>query len=621
MKQKYWNSIQNIGISCLLIILAWSCAEPRAPEGGPKDTQPPKLSTKRYSTPNPSTNFEDQMVILTFDEWVKLQNAYSQVIMSPPLKEKPDVKIRNKSVVVKWKEPLKENTTYIINFGDAVSDITENNVAPNLKMVFSTGDELDSLTCTGQIVDAFTKEPKADVWVMLYQNLADSTPLTQQPYYFTKTNEQGNFSIEYIKEGRYRIFALDDKNTDYKYNLPNESIAFLDSSFAINSEIQPVFRLNMFEERPATIIQNYAVPHYGSLKLRLNNTVQTLSTIRLLDAPSDYKSLLYQGDDSLILWFDGIVDTTVTWKFVIENKAENLLDTIAIKSLESRERYKGNAATLRWVLPENAALAGRGATVVERPLQDTIRIEQHPSKALSLFFKRPVTRLNKRRFWVGIDSVMIQPKVEVVEERDPETGDAVIDTIITPVSIDTFIQVSLDSIELDVDNQQKISVSVDWEANRSYKIMVLPGALEDYWGIKNQDTLSRIYQVNNEEDYGSIQATITGADKTKQYIIELVDGNKKVLEQSVVTDSTTIRLIYKQIKTAQYTIRVIHDELPNGRLDVGNYEENRQPEKVIVSKIIGLNAGWENFMEINLSETTTVLPDLNKDREDKKDTD
>jgi len=621
MKQKYWNRIQNIGICCLLTVLTWSCAEPRAPEGGPKDTQAPRISKKRYSTPNPSTNFEDQMVILTFDEWVKLQNAYSQVIISPPLKKKPDVKIRNKSVVVKWKEPLKENTTYIINFGDAVSDITENNVVPDLKMVFSTGNQLDSLTCSGQIVDAFTKDPKADVWVMLYQNLADSMPLTQQPYYFTKTNEQGNFLIEYIKAGRYRIFALEDKNTDYIYNLPNESIAFLDSSFVIGGEVEPVLRLNMFQERPETIVKSYKMPHYGAVKVLFNNEVQTQSTIRLLDAPNDYESLVYQGADSLLLWFDGTMDTTAAWKFVVENKAEKLLDTIEIREPESKAYFKENGTTLRWFLPENSALAGRKATVVERPLQDTISIEQHPLKSVPLVFKRPVNQVDKDKVWIGIDSAITVIKTEIVEGQDPETGDAVMDTIETPILLDTFIEVSMDTLRIDADNQQKILVSSDWLANRSYKIIAFPNAVEDYWGIKNQDTLSRIYRINSEDAYGTIQATITGADKAEQYIIELVDDKKKVIDQSVVTDSTTIRLVYQQIKTAQYTVRVILDELPNGRLDVGSYKENRQAEKVIVSKVIGLNAGWENFMEIDLSKTRTVLPNVTKDREDKKDTD
>ena len=295
-KQTYTSLIIFLW-SSFFLALVFSCAEPRAPEGGPQDLQPPRIHPKKYSTPNPSTNFKDNQIILTFDEWVKLQAAYTQVVISPPLENRPEIKIRNKSVVVKWKEALKDSTTYIINFGDAVRDITEGNIAPNLKMVFSTGPYLDSLSCSGQIIDARTRAPKEEVWVMLYQNLADSMPKKEKPFYFTKTDKQGNFRLDYLKEGRYRIFALEDKNRDYKYNQNNESIAFLDSSFQINDTIQPSFRLKMFQEREATKVLSAKLEQYGALKITLNNTVQTASNVELLEAPDDFETWLEQGEE------------------------------------------------------------------------------------------------------------------------------------------------------------------------------------------------------------------------------------------------------------------------------------------------------------------------------------
>ena len=134
---RQWIGVGSSFIGIIIITVA--CATPSRPEGGPQDRQAPQLDPKRYSTPSPSTNFKYQRVILTFDEWVRLQAASTQVVISPPLKENPKISVRNRSVVVEWKEQLEDSTTYIINFGDAIQDITEGNQASDMKMVFSTG--------------------------------------------------------------------------------------------------------------------------------------------------------------------------------------------------------------------------------------------------------------------------------------------------------------------------------------------------------------------------------------------------------------------------------------------------------------------------------------------------
>lgn len=586
--------------SSFFLGLVFSCAEPRAPEGGPQDKQPPRIHSKKYSTPNPSTNFRDNRIILTFDEWVKLQAAYTQVVISPPLEKRPDIKIRNKSVVVEWKEALKDSTTYIINFGDAVRDITEGNIVPNLKMVFSTGPYLDSLSCSGQIVDAQTRAPKEEVWVMLYQNLADSMPKKEKPFYFTKTDKRGNFKLEYIKKGQYRIFALDDKNRDYKYNQNNESIAFLDSSFQINDTIQPVFRLRMFQEREATKVFSSKLEHYGALKITLNNTVQTASTIQLLNAPDDFESWIEQGQDTLRMWFDGTLPDTGKLSFVLQNEAEDLKDTIQVNA-KNRGDFIENASDLRWYKKrENVVVEegrnSKGPVFVALPLQDTTAIPQHPLEAIKLYFTRTVAEIDTSQILLLKDTSIAVVKLDITEIVDSLTQDVRFDTVPKTVLQDTFLPINKPLINV----KNYLELVDAWEIEARYKVMILPNGVTDYWGLMNQDTLSRVYTINKKDNYGTVTAIIIDADSSLQYVVQLLNSKGFVVEETIVRDSTQMTFVYKNIPTDTYTVRVVHDELPNGRWDVGSYDNNRQAELTTTTKPINLKPGWENKMELSL---------------------
>ncbi|MCB0688797.1 MAG: Ig-like domain-containing protein, partial [Saprospiraceae bacterium] len=140
----------------LLLIFFWGCASKATPPGGPKDETPPRIIIDK-STPNYQLHFDQKSIIITLDEWVELEDAQNQVLISPPLEKRPDIRIKKRSVVFTFHddEKLRENATYSINFGESIHDITEKNVLKNFIFVFSTGDVLDSLKVEGQIKDAF----------------------------------------------------------------------------------------------------------------------------------------------------------------------------------------------------------------------------------------------------------------------------------------------------------------------------------------------------------------------------------------------------------------------------------------------------------------------------------
>jgi len=211
----------------------YQCANIGNPEGGSRDTTPPVIDSVE-STPNLQRNFNpvtaEQDIIIKFNEWVKIEDAFKQVVTSPPLTYTPKIELKGKGVVLKFdpREVLKANTTYTVNFGKAIKDITENNAVRNLRFVFSTGDIIDTAYIAGKLQDAVTGEFKEDQLIMLYESEADSLVYKQRPVYFSRSDANGNFIIENIKDTTYKIFALEDANSNYLYDQDKEKIAFLD---------------------------------------------------------------------------------------------------------------------------------------------------------------------------------------------------------------------------------------------------------------------------------------------------------------------------------------------------------------------------------------------------------
>ncbi len=211
----------------LLFLLTASCAQIGTLTGGEKDTEPPKVLK---STPKEQgRNFSGDKITITFDEFFQLENISSVFLSSPPLLEKPEFKIKRKSLVIELQEKLRDTSTYTFMFGDAIKDFHESNKLKNFNFVFSTGNNIDTMEVAGQVIDAKTHEKQKGMAVMLYRNYNDSTPIKEKPDYIARTDTAGKFSINYIKTGKYRIFALKDNDANLNFNLPAERIAYLNS--------------------------------------------------------------------------------------------------------------------------------------------------------------------------------------------------------------------------------------------------------------------------------------------------------------------------------------------------------------------------------------------------------
>ena len=225
----------SILITLFLIV---ACANQGFPTGGPKDEDPPFI---KESTPEPNAlNFSGDKIEIEFNELIQLKNANQKLVVSPPMNKKPSVVSRGKILEVLFEEDLQPNVTYTLDFADAVADNNEGNIIPSFRFSFSTGETVDSFQVSGHLFEADDLSPADGILVMLYNNLADSAFETLVPVRMAKTDEKGYFSIQNVHPGRYKVYALDDKNNTYKHTQPGDRISWYDSIVVPSFEYRQV---------------------------------------------------------------------------------------------------------------------------------------------------------------------------------------------------------------------------------------------------------------------------------------------------------------------------------------------------------------------------------------------
>ena len=244
-----WASWLFIISTCILLFPR--CANIVPPSGGPKDTTAPRLIS---ANPLDSTlHFKSKKVVLTFDEYVELDNIFDKLIVSPTLKRTPTVTSKLRTVTMVIKDTLEANTTYTFNFSDAIKDINERNPLQEYSYVVSTGDYLDSLQVRGYILNAETGKPDSNVSVMLYRHLADSVVSKEKPVYFARSKGNGGFWFKNLAPGDYKIFALKEEDKDLQYNQPTELLAFGDSLVRIRETNIKDLTMLLFLEKDSTM--------------------------------------------------------------------------------------------------------------------------------------------------------------------------------------------------------------------------------------------------------------------------------------------------------------------------------------------------------------------------------
>lgn len=550
------NKLRFIRIAGYFAIafLVWSCAAVVAPSGGPKDTRPPALVS--VTPESNSVNFNSKNIIITFDEYVSLKNLEKELIISPPLNKDPLILEKGKSIAVKLKDSLRSNTTYSIYFGNSIVDYTEGNPFPNFNYAFSTGPQIDSLTVTGTVIDAFTSLPAEEAVAVLYYDFDDSLPRKTRPVYVSRTNKKGEFTIRNIAARKYRLLAFKDNNSDYMYNLPNELVAFSSDSvtpyfisqtkdstisFKTDSAFK-AYELRLFSEPDSTQrVSKGMVVSPGKLLFTFRYPTHNASVLPVDTGMNIHLISQYSANkDTLTVWVKQPVPDSL---HLVISDNNTILDTIDIATIP-REKAGSKKDNIKATIQLKSNLESG----TKLNLNDKFRLNSGNPLAADTSFNVDIIRKN------AADTVKAIFK----------TGDSLRTTITTDYK---------------------------WETGEEYTFKLPGGILHDIYSLTN-DTLNFKLQVIPKEDYGSMKIKVLNLNAGCPVILQLLGGKDIVIRQMTIPANGIVN--FGLLKPAKYGARVIFDENGNGRWDTGSLKQLRQPEKVIYfSKTLENKAGWE----------------------------
>ncbi|MDP2236062.1 MAG: Ig-like domain-containing protein [Bacteroidales bacterium] len=587
-----------LGLIVVSIFLS-KCANPVMPIGGEKDTTPPRVV--RSVPENYSVNFEGRLISIEFNEFVKLDKINQQALISPPLQKNPEYRIKGKSVQVRFQEDLKENTTYTVFFGNAIVDLTENNPLEAYSFVFSTGSILDSMSMAGNLQFAFNKKVAEGAFVLLYRDEndtipADSLPFRVKPYYVARADKKGDFRFRNLRNEPYRMYALEDKNSNFLYDKGGEAIGFVDELVVpeyVGSYDTQKSDLAFVDTVGADGIKTEAEAYALSGKLA--------DSIFVSKHKKHQISLFYEVDSTQrLLRAEAVRNGLLRFAFrypaanVEIEPLEALPDTLGLL-----KHYSKKKDTVHWYFRDNVLDSMKIAVRFDTLINDTLNISLRPRAAVTPQRGRREeikagvlaysTRIAGRRLDYGQKLIFTfnEPVIHY-QMRDSSRFIAKDDTLYNSVEF-----LKYDSIGL----QYVLNVP-DFEFDGGYSLLA-PDSI--FFGLNGNvnDTIALAFKVPALTDYGNLFLKIN-PEITGQMIIQLLNPKEDVLEERIVNGST--ELAFEHMKPGKYKFKAIHDRNGNGRWDTGDLVKGLQPEKVYYySKELEIRPNWDLEEEWDLS--------------------
>ena len=571
----------------IVVILFYACASTGwSPDGGPYDETPPKF-VRANPVPN-ATNNTRKNVSIEFDEYINLENASEKVIISPPQREQPEVKTRGKRVVVEFLDSLIANTTYTIDFGDAIVDNNEGNPLGQFAYAFSTGSQIDTMAVSGTVLNAENLEPIKGIQVGLHKNLND-TAFTKLPFdRISRTDSRGQFTIRGVAPGKYRIYALQDGNQNYMYDSKTETVAWSDS--LIVPDMTPAVRFDtVWNEIDTTHIDTIFEVHYtrflpDNVMLRAFKEESTMQYLAKSERPEIKKFNLY---------FSAKADTLPTLRgldfdekqLIVEANQRNDSITYWVKDTTLCER---DTLTIELKYLETDTL---GQLV---PTTDTLRMINKIPRERRLAMKKEADekaeKERKKKEKKG-DTIVVETKFLTMNVDAPSELDINRNIIINfdePIeSIDTsaiHMQTMIDSVwqdtpfifQADTIAPRRYVILANWQPGQEYQLTIDSLGFKGIYGLFTDKTENKL-KVKTIDQYGTLYLNITGAGP--HAIVQLLNGSDAVVRQQPVSEKQTCDFYFLQPGT-KYYIRLFNDTNNNGKWDTGNYEEKRQAEEV-----------------------------------------
>jgi hypothetical protein len=580
-----WNR-HKLPALLMLMIVVYSCASMGNPDGGPYDEEPPKFVR---STPKPfAINSKEKKVTIEFDEFIKLEKAAEKVVVSPPQLEQPEIKASGRKVVVGLVDSLRPNTTYTIDFADAIVDNNEGNPLGNYAFTFSTGTTIDTMEVSGTVLSASDLEPVKNIQVGLHSDLSDSAFMKKPFDRVSRTDSRGHFSIRGIAPGKYRIYALMDGNQNYLFDSKTEMIAFSDS--IIIPAMEDAMRQDTIWKDSLTID---TIKSVGYTRFLPDDII-----LRAFKEENDRQYLTRSERDKenhFVLTFSARADTLPTLKglnfderdaFIIEKTDRNdsicywikdsliyQMDTLEIQmdylATDTLDHLVPQTDTLflanKLTRAEREKLEAKAAEEKEKERKKKEKkgekIEPEPTKFLTLNVDAPSAFDLDRNVYLSFDEPVASIDTAAIHMEIKK--DSLWEEI-------PFLFVS-DSVL-----PRKYEILAEWEPEKEYQLSIDSMAFKGVYGL-HTNKVKQTMKVKKLNEYGTILLNITGADSTA--VVELLDGSGKVLRQQRITPQNTADFYYLNPGTKFY-IRLFNDRNGNGVWDTGKYSEHLQPEEV-----------------------------------------
>ena len=580
------------------ILLLYACANIATPTGGLYDVDPPKVVK---ATPDfNSLNNSKTKIEIIFDENIKIEKPMDKVIIAPPQQKFPIIKAQGRKAVVELEDELLPNTTYTIDFTDAIVDNNEGNALENFSYSFSTGDHIDTLAVSGTVLKAENLEPAQGIYVGVHSNLND-TAFTNLPFErISRTDSRGKFTIKGIAEGEYKVYALNDLNRSYSYDNPQEEIAFLDSIFTPSSEpalrndtvfidsltIDTIHEIKYTRFTPDNILlrsfesgfqRQYLQKHERTLahKLELFFAAPTEPAEFALLEPSPSSDNWFVKEssvtnDTLSIWItDSLIYNADTVKLKVDYLRTDTLNNHVLNTDTLSFTMRGRKP--KETKPDKKEEGDEEEIIIQHlNIKNNIQSSHEIYNSLFLEFEEPLA---------NFDATKIQLKHEV-------------DSIFNPIEY-TLLTDSL--------NARRYRIKHKWLPGEKYKLLIDSAVFVSEYGLHN-NTLEKTFTVKNLEQYGNLMFIISGLPKGKTAYVELLDAQDKPFRKVRVKDNEAL---FMDLNPTKIYARLFIDENEDGEWTSGNYELKRMPETVYYNpKWYEIRAFTNHEESWNLNERT-----------------
>lgn len=507
---------------------------------------------------NGTTMFDGKTIEVHFNEYLQ-SSGFAQVLTSPPMEPKPEIKAAGKKVTIQLKAPLQPKTTYSILFGDEIKDLNAGNVLSNFSYVFSTGEYIDSGEIRGTVRNALDEKPAEGVLVMLYKPETPFPVLEQRPIYFAKTNANGQYVIRNIKPGAYDVFALKDQNLNYLYDQPAELIGYAESLVSVYDSTTTNCDLVVFNEA-GKLLKRQTVKSIspGKALLAYNNAVDTFQ-VRSQLSDFRYKFRKSSAKDSVTVWYSTYYSANDTWNIYLGN---GQFDTLTLE-WKSIARDSVASLGLNSLFIENQQVKGVKAKDISEKIYP-----QSVFKPLVFHSARPITEISQIK------------QVQILEDS-------------VPISVQPVV--SIDEAE-----NNDLRIDFPKKENTTYKVLFPDSFCFDIFGLPNTPATFTL-KTDKAEQYGNINLSVAQPKDSATYLIRLLHERDGLVLEWSTSDADAWQKKINNVPIGNYTVAAIKDDNRNRQWDAGVFRKRTQPEKVIVfPDTYLLKTGWVLELKVEL---------------------